>query len=200
MSSSLKDDAWTEEGEVWDGLGLDKWAYAETPALHLYATSRRFCIFLEEAHTDMINNQKVGNGATLVAKYKSIRFFDAVIEGGTYYRARSDQFTWAGKRAGGWLATCDETPSSGPSEDPVEDKERSDEQYPELYVINAELHRMIVEADQAAGIIMEAADEEEATHRTTTQDRNRGTHQGGFGAEAAQKNKKQKSFARAFRF
>ena len=53
----------------------------------------------------MINNQKVENGATLLAKYKGIRFFDADIEGGTYYRVRSDQFTWAGKRAGGWLAT-----------------------------------------------------------------------------------------------
>jgi len=30
-----------------------------------------------------------------------------------------------------------------------------------VYVINVELNRMIVEADQAAGIIMEAADEEE---------------------------------------
>jgi len=30
-----------------------------------------------------------------------------------------------------------------------------------VYVINVELHRMIVEADQAAGIIMGAADEEE---------------------------------------
>jgi len=32
---------------------------------------------------------------------------------------------------------------------------------PKVYVINVELNRMIVEADQAAGIIMEAADEEE---------------------------------------
>ena len=32
---------------------------------------------------------------------------------------------------------------------------------------------------------------QEATHRTTTQDRSRGTRQGGFGAEAAQKTKKQ---------
>ena len=40
MSPSLKDDAWTEEGEVRDGPGLGKWTYAETSALHLYATSR----------------------------------------------------------------------------------------------------------------------------------------------------------------
>jgi len=113
------------------------------------------------AHTDVANNQKVENGAALVAKYKGIRFFDAGIEGGTYYRVRSDQCTWAGKRAGGWLATCDEMPSSGPSEDPAEDKERSSEYDPEEYVINVELHRIIVEADQTAGIIMEAADEEE---------------------------------------
>ena len=161
MSSILKDDAWTEEDEVWDGLGLDKWAYAETSALHLYATSRRFYNYLEDAHTDVTNNQKVENGATLVAKYKGIRFFDADIQGGTYYRIRSDHFTWAGKRAGGWLATCDEMPSSDPSEDPADDKERSVEYDPEVYLINVELHRMIGEADQAAGIIMEAADEEE---------------------------------------
>ena len=161
MSSSLKDAAWTEEDEVWDGLGRDKWAYAETSALRLYATSRRFYNYLEDAHTDVINNQKVENGATLVAKYKGIRFFDADIEGGTYYRIRSDHFTWAGKRAGGWLATCDEMPSSDPSEDPADDKGRSVEYDPEVYVINVELHRMIGEADQAADIIMEAADEEE---------------------------------------
>ena len=46
------------------------------------------------------------------------------------------------------------------SEDPAGDKERSGEYEPEVYVINVELHRMIAEADQAAGIIMEAADEE----------------------------------------
>ena len=95
---------------MWDGLGLDKWAYTEASALHLYATSRRFYNYFEDAHTDVINNQKVENGATLVAKYKGTHFFDAGIEGGTYYRVRSDQFTWAGKRAGGWLATCDEMP------------------------------------------------------------------------------------------
>jgi len=39
---SLKGNAWTEEGEVWGGLGLDKWACAETSALHLYVISRRF--------------------------------------------------------------------------------------------------------------------------------------------------------------
>jgi len=32
-SPGLKDDAWTKEGEVLGGLGLEKWAYAETPAL-----------------------------------------------------------------------------------------------------------------------------------------------------------------------
>ena len=52
-------------------------------------------------------------------------------------------------------------PSSSPSEDPAGDKERSGEYDPEVYVINVELHRMIAEADQAAGIIMEAADEKE---------------------------------------
>ena len=66
---------------------------------------------------------------------------------------------------------------------------------------------MIVEADQAAGIIMKAADdddddeeeeeeEEEEESPSTTQDRNRGTHQGGFGEKAAQKTKKQKSFGK----
>ena len=80
----------------------------------------------------MINNQKVENGATLVAKYNGICFFDEDIEGGTYYRIRSDHFTWAGKRAGGCLATCDEMPSSDPSEDPADNKERSVENDPEV--------------------------------------------------------------------
>jgi len=56
----------------------------------------------------VISNRKVENEAKLAAKYKGTRFFDADIEEGTYNRVRSDQFTWAGKRAGGWLATCDE--------------------------------------------------------------------------------------------
>jgi len=76
MSSSLKDDAWTEEDEVWDGLGLDKWAYTETSALNLYATSRRFYSHSEDAHAE-------------IAKYKGTRFFDAGNEGGTFYRVRS---------------------------------------------------------------------------------------------------------------
>ena len=118
------------------------------------------------AHTDVANNQKVENGAALVAKYKGIRFFDAGIEGGTYYRVRSDQCTWAGKRAGGWLATCSEMPSSGPSEDAVKRPLRGPRGR------RGALRRArpggvrdqrgtIVEVDQAAGIIMEADEEEE---------------------------------------
>ena len=67
----------------------------------------------------------------------------------------------AGKISGGWLATCDEMPSGGPSEDPVEDIERSDEYDPEVYIINGTVHGMITAADQAAGVVMEARDEEE---------------------------------------
>ena len=52
-------------------------------------------------------------------------------------------------------------PSSDPSEDPAEGKGRSDEHGPGVYVINAGPHRITVEAGQAAGIIMGAADEEE---------------------------------------
>ena len=36
LSSSLKDDSWTEEDEVWDGLGLGKWDYADTAALAMH--------------------------------------------------------------------------------------------------------------------------------------------------------------------
>ena len=146
---------------MWDGLGLDKWAYTEASALHLYATSRRFYNYFEDAHTDVINNQKVENGATLVAKYKGTHFFDAGIEGGTYYRVRSDQFTWAGKRAGGWLATYDEMPSSDPSKDPAEDKGRSDEYDPEVYIISSVLHTITAAAAQAPGSIMEECEEDE---------------------------------------
>jgi len=73
LSSSLKDDAWTEEGGMWDGLGLSKWDYAEATELAKYATGRRFKKYIEEAHDGAISNQKVEHGATLVAKYKGIR-------------------------------------------------------------------------------------------------------------------------------
>ena len=68
------------------------------------------------------------HGATLVAKYKGTRFFDEDIGEGTYHRIRAGRFSWVGKRGGGWLATCSEMPSDGPSEDPAGDKERTDEQ------------------------------------------------------------------------
>ena len=45
-------------------------------------------------------------------------------EKGAYYRIRSDRFSWRGKKSGGWLATCDEMPSSDPLEDPAQDKKR----------------------------------------------------------------------------
>ena len=101
-----------------DGLGLDKWDYTDTAALAMHATGRRFYNFIEEAHEDVISNQKAEHGATLVAKHKSIRFFDVDIGEGKYYRIRADRLSCVGKRAGGWLATCDEMPSDSPSEDP----------------------------------------------------------------------------------
>ena len=63
----------TEEGEVWGGLGLSKWDYAEATELAKYATGRRFHNYIEEAHDGAISNQKVEHGATLAAKYKGIR-------------------------------------------------------------------------------------------------------------------------------
>jgi len=105
--------------------------------------------------------QKAEHGATLVAKYKGIRFFDEDIGEGTHYRVRADRFSWVGKRAGGWLATHGEMPSDGPSEDPAEDKERADEYDPEVYIINGVLHTMIAAAAQAPGVIMVACDEDE---------------------------------------
>ena len=161
LSSSFKDDAWAEEDEVWDGLGLGKWDYAGATELAKYATGRRFKNYIGEAHDGVISNQKVEHGATLVAKYKGIRFYDEDAGEGTYYRIRADLLSWAGKRRGGWLATCDEMPSGDPSEDPVEDTERSDEYDPEVYIINGTLHDMITAADQAPGVVVEARDEEE---------------------------------------
>ena len=60
------------------------------------------------------------------------RIYDEDAGEGTYNRIRADLFSWAGKRRGGWLATCDEMPSGDPSEDPVEDTERPDEYGPEV--------------------------------------------------------------------
>ena len=93
LSSSLKDDTWTEEGGVWDGLGLSKWDYAEETELAKYATGRRFKNYIEEAHDGAISNQKVEHGATLVAKYKGIRFYDEDAGEGSYYRIRADLFS-----------------------------------------------------------------------------------------------------------
>ena len=99
--------------------------------------------------------------ATLAAKYKGIRFYDEDAGEGTYYRIQAGLFSWAGKRRGGWLATCDEMLSGDLSEDPVEDIERPDEYDSEVYIINGTLHGMITAADQASGVVMEARDEEE---------------------------------------
>jgi hypothetical protein len=152
-SSSPKDDALTEDDEPWDGLGLDNWDFADTTALAMYATGRQFYNFTEEAHEGLISNQEVEHGGTLVARYKDIRFFDEDIGEGTYHRIRADRFSLVGKRGGGWLATCDEMPSDGPSEGPAEDKERTDEHDPEVYIINGVLHTMIAAAAQAPGVI-----------------------------------------------
>jgi len=124
LSSCFRDDAWTEEDEVWGGLGLEKWAYADMSALLLHATPRQFFNFIEEPHADLIKNPKAEYGAMLVAKYKGTRFLDENVNEGTYYRIQSDQFTWIGKTKGGWLVICEEMPSSAPSENPAEDKER----------------------------------------------------------------------------
>jgi len=64
---------------------------------HHTATST--CI--EEAHEDVISNQKAEHGVRPVAKFKGIRFFDEDIGEGKCYRIRVDQFSWVGKRPGG---------------------------------------------------------------------------------------------------
>jgi len=127
----------------------------------MHATGGRFCNFIEEAHGDLISNQKVEHGATLVAKYKGTGFFGEDIGEGLCYRTWAGRFSWVGKRAGGWLATCDEMPSDDPSEDPAEDKERTDEYVPEVYIINGVLHTITAAAAQARGVIMEACDEDD---------------------------------------
>jgi hypothetical protein len=63
LSSSFKDDAWTEENEVWGGLGLGKWDYTGPTELAKYAMGRRFKNYIEEAHDGVISNQKVEHGA-----------------------------------------------------------------------------------------------------------------------------------------
>jgi len=120
---------------VRDGLGLSKWDYAEATELAKYATVRRFHYYTEEAHDGAISNKKAEHEATLVAKYKGIRFYDegaGEVFKGTYYRIRADLFEWAGKRSGGWLDTCGEMPYGDPSEDPFEDIECPDELDPEV--------------------------------------------------------------------
>ena len=56
----------------------------------------------EEAHEDVITNQKAEHGATPGATYKGTRFFDEDIGEGAYCRIWADRFLWVGKRAGGW--------------------------------------------------------------------------------------------------
>ena len=168
ISSSLKDDAWTKDDEVWDGLGLAKWGYADVVALTEAVTQsrRRFYNYTEAKHDDTVTkNVKPENGAALVAKYNGMRFFDDDTDDGmgAYFRIRSDTFSWLGKRQGGWAATCDEVPSGDPSEDPAGDIELTDEYEPERYVINESLHTMIAKALQAPGVVLvdEDSDDEE---------------------------------------
>jgi len=53
-------------------------------------------------------------------------------------------------------------PSDDPFEDPAEDKKRTEENDPEVYVINGVLHTLLIAASaQAPGVIMEACDEDE---------------------------------------
>jgi len=52
-------------------------------------------------------------------------------------------------------------PSDGPSEDPAEDKERTDEYDQEMYIINGLLHTIIAAAVQAPDVIVVACDEDE---------------------------------------
>ena len=124
--------------------------------------------YIEEAHEGVISNEKAEHGATLVAEYKGIRFYDKDAGEGSYYRIRADLCSWADKRRGGWLATCGEMPSGGPSEDPVEDIERPDEYDPEVYIINGTLHGMITAADQAPGVVVERVTRKKNRRRRRT--------------------------------
>ena len=58
-------------------------------------------------------------------------------------------------------ATCDEMPSDGPSEDPTEGKERTDEHGPEFCITNGVPRTITAAAARAPGVIMEACDEDE---------------------------------------
>ena len=63
LPSCFKHDEWSEADEVWDGLGIEKWAYVDTPALLLHAASWRFFNFIEEPHAELIKNTKAEYGA-----------------------------------------------------------------------------------------------------------------------------------------
>ena len=68
---------WRKEDETFDGLGLDAWDYADASALHANVTMarRKFYNYIEEGEPIKTSSRLAE--ATLIKKYKAIRFYDA---------------------------------------------------------------------------------------------------------------------------
>jgi|GEM_PF-3230808 hypothetical protein len=155
-------DSWKDTDEVFDGLGLEKWDYAEVSSLTAAVTSqrRKFKCWVESDEKEWIKKEARVNEASLLRKYKGIRFFDEEIGCcGTYYRIRSDSFKWhvieEGKKKGVWAVSCDIMTTGCPSTDPDHDIEITADCEPEDYFINKELHDMIELTVQADGVELE---------------------------------------------
>ena len=149
-------DTWKETDEVFEGLGLEKWGYAAVDDLteEITRPRRQFKCLINKEEKRWVLTEKRVEEAMLIKKYKGIRFYDANEGDGTYYRVRSDSFSWKGKRWGGWAASCDAMPSGDPSEDPKADMDITNDYEPVDYAINDSLIDMAECADQAPGFVL----------------------------------------------
>jgi hypothetical protein len=157
---------WDASDEVFDSLGLEKWAYADVADISaaVQVPRRMFYCYVEEGFDVSVLTKTRVAEAKLLTKHGGIRFYDAD-EGddGSWFRIRRDQMSWKGKKFGGWAASCDLMPSGSPSEDPVGDIFINDNYEPEDYVINDQLYEMIdLAADtQAPGVLVIEADDDD---------------------------------------
>ena len=77
---------------------------------------------------------------------------------GSFFRIRSDRFTWKKHRSGGWVVVCDKKPEGDPAHGPVGDVEIQADADLAEYLVNKTLHDMITAARQAPGIMPVAKD------------------------------------------
>ena len=115
---------------------------------------RQFKCWINKDEKRWVLTEKHVAEAMLIKKYTGIRFFDADEGDGTYYRARSDSFSWKGKGRVGWSASFDTMPSGDPSEDPKADMDITGDYEPVDYAINDSLIEMAECADQAPGVVL----------------------------------------------